>query len=168
MKNLAYLLLGGNQGNIRRIFFQAIDMLNISVGPVQDISPLYRTEPWGFQSEDAFLNQVITIQTDLSPDMLLKEVLIIEEKLGRSRQDNSNGYQSRTIDIDILFYNDEIIKRKDLIIPHPKLHLRKFTLAPLNDIAPGLNHPVLNKTISELIRTCDDKHSAIRISDTPL
>lgn len=168
MKNLAYLLLGGNQGNIRRIFSQAIDMLNISVGPVQDISPLYRTEPWGFQSEDAFLNQVITIQTDLSPDMLLKEVLIIEEKLGRSRQDNSNGYQSRTIDIDILFYNDEIIKRKDLIIPHPKLHLRKFTLAPLNDIAPGLNHPVLNKTISELIRTCDDKHSAIRISDIPL
>ncbi|MFN2394050.1 MAG: 2-amino-4-hydroxy-6-hydroxymethyldihydropteridine diphosphokinase [Bacteroidales bacterium] len=168
MKNLAYLLLGGNQGNIRRIFSQAIDMLYISVGPVQDISPLYKTEPWGFQSEDAFLNQVITIQTDLSPDMLLKEVLIIEEKLGRSRQDNSNGYKSRTIDIDILFYNDEIIKRRDLIIPHPKLHLRKFTLAPLNDIAPGLNHPVLNKTISELIRTCDDKHSAIRISDIPL
>ncbi len=164
-KNLAYLLLGGNQGNIQNIFTRAIDMLGVSAGCIQDISPLYKTEPWGFQSKDVFLNQVITIKTDLSPKKLLKEVLVVEEKLGRTREKNSNGYQSRPIDIDILFYNDERIKHKDLIVPHPKLHLRNFTLAPLNDIAPGLKHPVLNKTISELFHACDDKLSAIRCSD---
>jgi 2-amino-4-hydroxy-6-hydroxymethyldihydropteridine diphosphokinase len=165
MNNLVYLLLGGNQGNIRKIFSQTIDLLNDSIGPVQEISPLYKTEPWGFQSKNSFLNQVVAIKTDFSPEKLLKEVQVIEKKFGRVRQDISNGYQSRPIDIDILFYNDEIINLEDLVVPHPKLHLRKFTLAPLNDIAPGLNHPVLNKSISEILRTCDDKLSVIRCSD---
>ena len=165
MKNLAYLLLGGNQGNIRRTFFQTIDMLNDSVGSVQKISPLYITEPWGFKSTDSFLNQVVAIKTDLSPEKLLKEVQMIEEKFGRTRQGISNRYQSRTLDIDILFYNNEIINSEDLVVPHPKLHLRKFALAPLNDIAPDLNHPILNKSVSELLRICDDKLSAIRCND---
>lgn len=165
MNNLVYLLLGGNQGNIRKIFSQTIDMLNASIGPVQEISPLYKTEPWGFQSKNSFLNQVVAIKTVFSPEKLLNKVQVIEEKFGRARQDISNGYQSRPLDIDILFYNDEIINREDLVVPHPKLHLRKFTLAPLNDIAPDLNHPVLNKSISELFRRCDDKLSVIRCID---
>jgi 2-amino-4-hydroxy-6-hydroxymethyldihydropteridine diphosphokinase len=157
MENQVYLLLGGNQGDVRSIFSQTLELIHLSVGKVKTLSPVYRSEPWGFEASESFLNQVILVNTSLDPEDLLKEILDIERKMGRVRNHQNDKYDSRPIDIDILFYNDNIITSENLIIPHPRLHLRNFTLVPLNDISPDFCHPVFKKTISDLVKTCDDK-----------
>lgn len=152
-----YLLLGGNQGDVGRAFSQTLELIRASVGSIKTLSPVYRSEPWGFEASESFLNQVVIVNTALDPEDLLKEILDIEKKMGRERDDQSDRYSSRPIDIDILFYNDSIINSHDLVVPHPRLHQRNFTLIPLNDISPGFYHPVFKKTISDLVKTCDDK-----------
>lgn len=123
------------------------------VGPISEKSGLYETQSWGKTGEPDYLNQVVFLKTELSANNVLKEILEIETSMGRRRYEK---WGSRLIDIDILFYNDEIIKQDGLEIPHPELHNRRFTLEPFAEIAPDLVHPLLNKTISELKKDLTD------------
>ena len=136
-------------------------MIHQQIGTVINTSSIYQTPPWGFEAEQDFLNQVVVIQTVQSPEALIKTILSIEKQLGRIRQ--GNHYHSRTMDIDILFYNNQIIEQPDLIIPHPRIRERKFVLIPLCEIAPELRHPRFNLTISELLSQCADPSVCVKI-----
>lgn len=153
--NFAYLLLGGNMGDREGIIAKTIELIHTSCGKVIKKSSLYESEPWGFENDNQFINQVILIETAMSAEDLLQMLLNIELLLGRTRN-NSGSYSSRIIDIDILFYNDEVIREEKLIIPHPLLQERRFTLSPLNEIAQNLSHPILKKSIAELLTECKD------------
>ncbi len=155
--NSVYLLLGGNIGNVAANFEKAKELIGKHIGIIRDSSPVYCSEPWGFESKNMFYNQAILVETGLMPEELLSAVLFIESKIGRKRKKNVT--ESRIIDIDILFYNDRIINEKDLDIPHPRMHLRKFVLVPMSDINPGLKHPVFGKTIRQLLEACDDDNA---------
>lgn len=152
--NKAFLLIGGNLGDRFGFLSKAKDAIVASIGSIVKRSSVYETAPWGFQSEQNFLNEVILISTTLSPRMLLEHCLKIEKDLGRVRF--SNQYSSRTMDIDILFYNEELIEESDLIIPHEKLHQRRFTLEPMAELEPEFIHPKFKKTIKELLQICED------------
>lgn len=152
--NKLYLLLGGNLGDKRKIFSEAIGLLSNRVGEITTRSSIYETEPWGFESNDLFWNQVIEIATSLSPEEVLNQTQQIELELGRIRK--ANQYDSRLIDIDILFFDDLILNRENLILPHPRIQERKFALVPLCEIAPNLIHPVLLKSISQILEECND------------
>lgn len=153
--NTAFLLLGSNLGNPKSNIDKALKMIEDEVGKIKKRSSLYKTAPWGFEHKNYFLNQVVIIETKKSPQQLLSEILRIEKDLGRVR--NTNEIEARTLDIDILFFNSEIINETNLIIPHPRLHLRKFTLIPLSEIGAGFIHPTFNKTIKMLLEECGDK-----------
>ncbi len=150
-----YLLLGGNAGDRISILNKARDLIKLRVGEIINKSCIYESEPWGFDDNTNFLNQVLLVETALSCEILLTEILKIEKLLGRVRQ--SNHYETRIIDIDILFYEDNIINKENLIVPHPLIQKRRFTLIPLNEIAMDFIHPVLKKTIKELLEECDDR-----------
>jgi 2-amino-4-hydroxy-6-hydroxymethyldihydropteridine diphosphokinase len=152
--NIVFLGIGTNLGNRERNLQQAVAGIENLPGRVLQSSSYYETEPWGFESEEKFLNMVVKIETDLTPDVLLEKILSLESLLGRVR--GKERYASRSIDIDILFYDDLVIDKDHLKIPHPLLHERKFVLMPLCDIDPGLKHPVLGKTIAELLQICED------------
>lgn len=122
-------------------------------GKVVTASGIYQTEAWGPVPQPAYLNQVLHLHTGLGPMVLLRRLLQIETSMGRQR---SERYGPRTIDIDILFYNDAILVTPELTLPHPRLHTRRFVLEPLYDVAPGLVHPVLGLTIAELLAACPD------------
>lgn len=162
--NTVYLLLGGNTGPVKEHFTQAIEEINERVGSVTVQSPIYESEAWGFKSELKFFNQVVVVDTLLDENLVLKEILGIERVLGRIRNNCSEAYQSRPIDIDMLFFNNLICNYPELTLPHPRLHLRRFTLSPLNDIAPKLVHPVFNKTIHELLESCPDLSDVVLIN----
>ena len=150
-----FIALGGNVGRVSEKFEMAIEKIREMIGPVIKESSLYKTEPWGNKNQDDFLNSVICVETNLTSDEVLKNLLAIEKTMGRNRN-KDNQFAPRTIDIDILFYGNKIINADNLIIPHPRLHLRNFVLTPLMEIAPGLMHPVLNKTIEEISRLNND------------
>ncbi len=154
--NFAYLLLGGNIGEREGIIAKAVELINASCGKVSKKSSLYESEPWGFEADNQFVNQVIMIETAMNAGDLLQNLLNIELLLGRTRNYSAN-YTSRIIDIDILFFNDEILREEKLKIPHPLMHERRFTLAPLSEIAENLIHPVFNKKIVDLLKECTDK-----------
>lgn len=155
MTNYTFLGLGTNLGDREAYLNRAIELIRKSVGRIDTFSGIYETEPWGFQSENNFLNMVIKVHTDLKPAILMKKLLLIEERLGRIR--DSSQYKSRTIDIDILLYSNLIINDSNLTIPHPMMQDRKFVLVPLCDIAPKMIHPVLNKAFVELLKECRDQ-----------
>jgi 2-amino-4-hydroxy-6-hydroxymethyldihydropteridine diphosphokinase len=151
--NEAFLLIGGNIGNRLQYLSRAREILLTLPLTIERTSAIYETEAWGIEAQEKFLNQVLRIKTGLSPTALLSAVLSIEEKMGRKRQ---LKYGPRTIDIDILFYNKEIIHSTKLNIPHPQLQNRRFVLVPLVEIAPELEHPVLHKNLTELLNDCND------------
>lgn len=156
------LLLGSNLGNRLRNLELAIRFLKEDVGHVLKQSSIYESEPWGFECSNPFLNQVVVLKTKLNAFSLLEKIQQIENKLNRERK--SNGYESRTIDIDILFMDEMIMNTKALILPHPLLHQRNFTLVPLCEIIPQKKHPVLKKTMAQLLHGSMDQLGVEKIS----
>lgn len=153
--NVAYLCLGGNLGDRESSIDKAILKINEVAGEISAISKIYETEAWGVTNQNAYLNICVELKTKLDPESLIKAMLKVEHDLGRERN-LYHTYEPRTIDIDILFYNDDVLEFDHLTVPHPRLHLRKFVLIPLNDIATGLMHPVFQKTVNELLSECSD------------
>jgi len=151
--NKAYLLIGGNQGDRLNFLEQARDYISVLLGEIIQQSAIYETAAWGKTNQPNFLNQVLLIETSLAAEVLMSNILIIEKKIGRIRDEK---YGARIIDIDILFYNEEIINLPDLIIPHPEIQNRKFVLAPMNEIASQFIHPVFKKNIQALLNECAD------------
>ncbi|MBD1366323.1 2-amino-4-hydroxy-6-hydroxymethyldihydropteridine diphosphokinase [Mucilaginibacter sp. ZT4R22] len=142
-----FLLLGTNLGNRELFLSEAITHIERLVAPVTKTSAVYETQSWGKTDQPDYLNQVITLQTSLTARDVLNKILDIELLMGRKREEK---WGSRIIDIDILFYGDAVINEPGLIVPHPELHNRRFTLEPLAEIAPELLHPALNKNILAL------------------
>jgi 2-amino-4-hydroxy-6-hydroxymethyldihydropteridine diphosphokinase len=149
-----YLGLGSNLGDRLRNLDKAERTITSLIGPVIKASGIYETTSWGFKSSSNFLNKVINIETGLLPEDLLEKILFIESAMGRVRE--GKGYTSRIIDIDILFFGNQIINAEFLTIPHPLIAERKFVLVPLFSIAPDFVHPVTGKSIRELLETCTD------------
>ena len=152
----AYLLFGSNLGDKEVLFAQACLLINNRCGRVVKVSSAYESEPWGFEAEEWFLNRVIVLETELSPEGLLDALLQIEKELGRVRNPEVKGYASRTVDLDILYFGSRVIHTERLTVPHPRLHLRRFALMPMCDVAPLLVHPVLRQTQTELLGLCLD------------
>lgn len=149
-----YLGIGGNIGNKHNNFEKVLKIIEKELGTIIKKSSIYETPPWGFETKDNFWNQIILIDTTLSPQELLHSIQNIEKQFCRKRKDI--GYNSREMDIDILYFDDIFIDTETLIIPHPKMELRKFVLVPLNEIAPDLKHPLLRFTSFEMLENCKD------------
>ena len=161
MTNNLHLLLGANLGERYHTLAQAREQLTKRVGAVLQASPIYETAAWGLTDQPAYLNQVLLLETAHSPEAVLAETQAIEEALGRVRAER---WGARVIDIDLLLYNDLILNTPALTLPHPYLHLRRFTLQPLADIAPDLVHPALKQTIGQLLEACPDESQVIKFS----
>ncbi len=151
--NNVFLIIGSNLGNKAENLKQSIRLIEQSAGIVKKFSAVYETEPWGVEQQPAYYNQVLEIITEYNAEELMTRLLNIEKVMGRIR---INKYDARNIDIDILFFNDEIYNSETIIIPHPSLHLRRFVLVPLAEIAPEFVHPVFNKNIFRLLDECED------------
>jgi len=151
--NKVYLLIGGNMGSRQGYLEQATQLINAKAGNVVKESSIYETAAWGNTDQPSFLNRALEIHTRCQPDELMNILLSIEEEMGRKRMEK---YGPRIIDIDILFFNDDIVDSPLVTIPHPQVHNRRFALEPMNEIAPGLVHPKFHKTISQLLIECPD------------
>lgn len=156
----SYLSLGSNLGNRKAHITRAIEQLAKLVGAIHKKSSLYKTEPVGNKNQPWFLNQCVEIFTILPPLKFLKVCQKIEKSLGRERRKEKWG--PRTVDIDILFYESRASRAPRLILPHPRLHKRRFVLQPLAQIAPNFRHPILKKTIKELLKECVDTSIIIK------
>lgn len=150
-----YLSLGSNLGDRYAMLQKAVFHLQKSAGTIVAVSPIYENPALGFKGSD-FLNACVALDTTLSPVALLKVILQIEKALGRKRS-SQPGYQSRTLDIDLIFYENEVIHTPELVIPHIQMHCRNFVLKPLADIAPQVYHPLLNKDTRNLLQQCQDR-----------
>lgn len=149
-----YFSLGSNQGDRLLSLVEASQLIGKLIGRVLRFSPVVESEPWGFSAETTFYNQVLDVETDLTPQQVLASILEIEKKMGRMRV--GKEYSSRVIDIDILFYDERIVQDDNLTIPHPLLHKRRFVLQPLCALDSGLIHPVFSLSVSELLNELDD------------
>ncbi|GAB3983683.1 2-amino-4-hydroxy-6-hydroxymethyldihydropteridine diphosphokinase [Spirosoma terrae] len=147
------LLLGANLGDRVDTLRKAVSLIKERIGSIDQQSSLYKTAAWGVTEQPDFLNQVVRIDTDLTPESVLEQTQRIEQELGRIRREK---WGARAIDIDILYYDQRIILTETLTIPHPYLHQRRFTLVPLAEVAPDFVHPVLQKTTLELLAGCED------------
>ncbi|MDR1332464.1 MAG: 2-amino-4-hydroxy-6-hydroxymethyldihydropteridine diphosphokinase [Tannerella sp.] len=147
----AYLSLGSNLGNRRKYLITAMALLAERAGDILCISTFYETEPWGFESPNTFLNAAARLDTALKPLDLLAVTQQIEHNLGRTREPDDMRYQDRTIDIDLLLYDDILLDSSELTLPHPLMHQRLFVMLPLAEIAPRLRHPVLKCSMTELL-----------------
>jgi len=151
--NIVYLLTGGNVGNRQQYLENAALLIETACGKITRRSAIYETAAWGKTDQAAFLNQALELSTLLDPGELMKALLLIEQKTGRER---SEKYGPRTIDIDILLFNSAIIQSALVTVPHPQMANRRFVLVPLNEIAAGYIHPILKKTVSQLLAICPD------------
>lgn len=148
---IAYLGLGSNLGNKRHNLIKAAALLAERAGDILALSSFYETAPWGFVSDNSFLNAAMKLETTLSPLELLETTQEIEKELGRTEKSNSSDYQDRVIDVDLLLYDDQILQTPVLTLPHPHLHERRFVLEPLAEIAPFCVVPVIGKSVAKLL-----------------
>lgn len=147
---IAYLCLGSNSGDRLKLIEQAVSLLGLAENiKIIRTSALYETEPWGVKEQNWFLNMAVEIKTSLNPQDLLLKCLSIEKMLGRNRE-NEQRWCERTIDIDIIFYDREVLETEILTLPHPRMHQRAFVLVPLLELIPDFVHPLLNKSVSQL------------------
>jgi len=149
------VLLGGNEGDIKTTFQQCISKIQTSGFLIEKQSYIYQSKAWGYDSKNLYFNQALLLKTNHNPQETLHLLLEIEKNLGRTRN-SDHGYSDRPIDIDIMFFDDLSIQTKKLCIPHPRLHLRRFCLVPLNEMVPDFEHPVFKKNIQELLSICPD------------
>jgi 2-amino-4-hydroxy-6-hydroxymethyldihydropteridine diphosphokinase len=160
MADRIFVLLGSNLGNRLSNLSAARDKISRQVGSIVTSSSLYKTSAWGNTSQPDFVNQVVELESNHSPQALLNSCLEIEESLGRIRNEK---WEPRTIDIDLLFYGSQVIRSPSLSVPHPEIHNRRFTLIPLDEISPDFVHPVLKKKISQLLTECVDRSNVSRL-----
>lgn len=147
-----YFGLGTNEGNKEENIRGAIEELSHLLGTPTAVATIIETEPWGFQSDNSFLNTVVAFKSTLAPEEILKATQEIERRLGRTKKSFDGCYSDRPIDIDILLYGNRVIESEHLTIPHPLLHKRLFVLQPLAQIAPQVIHPTLGKSITRLLK----------------
>ena len=170
-QNIVFLSLGSNRGDRMEALRKAERLIAERIGTVTGRSPVVESRPWGFTDETLFLNNVLEVFTSLSPHEILQIAGEIEKEMGRERkvpeydESGKRVYSSRIMDIDILFYNDVILESKELTLPHPAMAIRRFVLAPFSMFRPGYLHPVLQKTMRELLDECPDKSEVRVISD---
>ncbi len=158
-----YLSLGSNQGNRIDNLRQAVKNIEEQIGELVASSSYYETEPWGFTDNTNFINQVIKVKSRLTADEILAISQKIEKDLGRKRLKTNQEYSSRNIDIDILFLGDIVLNDLHLTVPHKHLHKRNFVLQPMFEISPDFVHPVLKKTIQQLIKECNDDKQILKL-----
>lgn len=144
------LLLGGNLGNVEKTMREAVKHI-AQLGVIAQESSVFESEPWGFEAQERFKNLALELVSDLEPIDLLDELQRIERLMGRHHKTVNRQYQSRTIDIDILLCDDRVVDTPRLTIPHKLMHLREFALAPVAECWPDWQHPILNKSIAELL-----------------
>ena len=161
-RKVIYIGLGSNVGDRLYYIQNAIDSIHYGIGSIVNISSCYENPAIGFEG-DNFINLCIKVRTFLSAELVLAKLLEIEENNGRRRY-NDGIYHPRTIDLDLLFYQNEVINNQMLIVPHPRLHKRLFVLKPMFDIAPSLFHPVLKQTINNLLELCDDESTISKLN----
>jgi len=158
----AYLLIGGNLGNRKENLAKAVSLINEQCGSLTRSSSIYETEAWGNTDQPSFLNQALEISTSLTARLLMRRVLRIEEEMGRIRKEKLGP---RIIDIDILLFENEIHDLRFLKIPHPEMQNRRFVLVPLAEINSTLQHPILKKSIAELLEECPDNLEVKKITE---
>ncbi|MFD2941490.1 2-amino-4-hydroxy-6-hydroxymethyldihydropteridine diphosphokinase [Flavobacterium notoginsengisoli] len=163
LQHQVVLSIGSNQGSRLENIQNCIDLIHQNVGTVIQVSKLYETPAWGFES-DAFYNCALLLHTNSSAQKILNQVLKVEKELGRIRS-NQTGYQSRIIDVDLIAFDDEIINSEKLQVPHPLMQNRNFVLLPMQDLKLNWKHPVLHKTIPELIAVTPDESVCSIIQD---
>jgi 2-amino-4-hydroxy-6-hydroxymethyldihydropteridine diphosphokinase len=154
--------LGSNIGDRLDILSRALSLLRGEAGEIVAMSSVWETEPWGFDADEQFLNMVAVLDTDKQPQQLMQLFRSIEGRLGRTRR-SSRRYESRTIDIDILLWEDRVISLPGLEVPHQSIADRRFVLVPMNEVASGAVHPVTGITVAEMLAMCDDT-SEVRLA----
>ncbi|HEY5367949.1 MAG TPA: 2-amino-4-hydroxy-6-hydroxymethyldihydropteridine diphosphokinase [Hanamia sp.] len=151
--NKVFFITGGNIGDRKKNLETAATLLEKHIGKIIQSSRIYETDAWGITDQPTFYNQALIVESEFSAQEVIRKILKIEEEMGRVRTIKN---AARSIDIDILFFNDETVNEQNLIIPHPEIANRRFVLMPLNELEPNMIHPVLKKSITELLSICKD------------